>query len=119
LFSVLVPILWIGRIIDEHPHRRGLEIVVLPPSNAVPASYQPCSSEKDRQRQSDVENAHNAASEATVFDDGGNVRAERAMVNTVMPLKGINRAAISGWIQPVTAKLIVIALYKSDAAKQR
>lgn len=94
---------WRSAIIIEHPDRRRIEVVELPPAGADDECND-CGEHDDRgQRHDNEDHAHRALSL-------GKVVLSHDASTTVSELAGISTAAMSGVITPVTASVAPMRL---------
>lgn len=91
------------KVIIEHPNRRRIEVIELPPPSARHERDDRSEHDERSQRDDNEDHAHAARSV-------GNVRLSHDASTTVSELAGISTAAISGVITPVAASVAPIRL---------
>lgn len=104
----------VGRlgIVDQHPHRRGFQVVVLATPNTSYACDQGSSAQRNSNRQGNVQDTH-------VRDSTSKLLNPKVTASTLTELMGINMAAANGLIQPNMASTTDIKLYDNEIAKLR
>src|SRR5213078_776345 len=85
-------------VVEQDPARRGVDVIELAGPDGPRKGCDRDAGEHQGEREDEIEDGHRGSS-------ARNARERSELASTVSELRGMTAAAISGWIQPSTARL--------------